>query len=231
MKNKILLIEDEVNIREGIKLNLNLSGYKVIEAVNGQEGLDKWNETSPDLVILDIMLPLIDGYKVLRKIRKNDKRLPILILSAKDTDLDKIKGFTEQADDYLAKPFNLNELLLRVKRLLTRSEWNDNDKINEFSFGDNHINFSTFKAKTQSGNRDLTVQEVKFLKELIKKEGKLLSREELLKSSWDLSEKVNTRTIDNFMARFRKYFEKDPKNSKFFISKRSKGYMFLNNTD
>ena len=228
MKNKILVIEDEINIREGIKLNLDLSGYEVIEAVDGQEGLEKWKKSSPDLIVLDIMLPFIDGYEVLKEIRSSDEKIPILILSAKDTDLDKVKGLSEQADDYLSKPFNLNEFLLRVERLLVRSHWNEKKKIDEVYFGDNYVNFTTFKALSINGERILTVQEAKFLKTLVLKNGQFLTRQQLLKLAWDISEKVNTRTIDNFMARFRKYFEKDPKNSKFFISKRSQGYMFIN---
>lgn len=226
MNKKVLLIEDEEHILEGLILNLKLANYEVVAARDGKEGIEKWQSESPDLIVLDIMLPKIDGYTILKMIREKNEKIPILILSAKDTTEDKIKGLAGRADDYLPKPFNLDEFLLRVERLVTKSSWYEDNSKDEVYFGNNYVNFKTYKAKSTNREITLTVQEARLLKVLVEKKGNYLGRDELYKLAWGYSEEINSRTVDNFILRFRKYFEDNPKSPKFFISKRSKGYMF-----
>jgi DNA-binding response OmpR family regulator len=228
----ILIIEDDRHIAEGIQLNLTLQGYEVVIAHDGVAGLNQWKAIGPDLVILDIMLPGIDGLSILQSIRLEDERLPILILSAKGDPDDRIKGLAFGVDDYLAKPFNLEELLLRVDRLLKRGGWNQENHVpvhpsfDTYRFGDNHIDFKTNTASGPRGDITLTEQESKVLKLLIANRGKPLSRDQLLQIGWGYTRKTTTRTVDNFIVRFRKYFEPDPKNPFYFKSLRSVGYLF-----
>ena len=228
---RILIIEDDHHIAEGIQLNLTLQGYSVVVAHDGVAGLNKWKETAPDLVILDIMLPGIDGLSILQSIRLEDERLPILILSAKGDPDDRIKGLAFGVDDYLAKPFNLEELLLRVERLLKRGGWNQEKNatapsLHIYEFGGNHIDFRTNTAHCRMGRISLTEQETKVLKLFIANRGKPLSRDKLLEIGWGYTRKTTTRTVDNFIVRFRKYFEADSRNPIYFKSLRSIGYLF-----
>ena len=236
-KKRILVIEDEEHIADGLKLNLKLQGYDVKIASDGQKGIEKWQAWHPNLIVLDIMLPVMDGYSVLKKIRAEDEKLPVLILSAKGDAEDKIKGLRFGVDDYLSKPFDLDEFLLRINRLLTKQDWFYNQQTDtalndglftgkQYSFGENHVDFETYKAKCKKGEITLTDQEVILLKIFITNKDKPLSRKELLKAGWGYSSDTSTRTIDNFIVRFRKYFEKDPKKPHFFKSMRSVGYMF-----
>jgi DNA-binding response OmpR family regulator len=231
-KKRILIIEDDRHIAEGIQLNLTLQGYEVVIATDGVAGLNQWRAIGPDLVILDIMLPGIDGFSILQSIRLEDERLPILILSAKGDPDDRIKGLAFGVDDYLAKPFNLEELLLRVERLLKRGGWNQEHQMptlpsfDTYRFGDNQINFTTHTARCRMGEISLTEQETKVLKLFIANRGKPLSRDQLLQIGWGYSRKTTTRTVDNFIVRFRKYFEADPRNPVYFKSLRSIGYLF-----
>jgi two-component system alkaline phosphatase synthesis response regulator PhoP len=240
MKNpgnkRILVIEDDEHIAEGLKLNLRLQGYDVMLALNGVSGLQLWKEWRPNLIVLDIMLPGIDGYSVLQNIRLEDERLPVLVLSAKGSSEDKIKGFSYGVDDYLTKPFHLEEFLLRVDRLLTRLSWSygDGDLGSEdpfsssqiFTFGNNRIDFDTSIARCRQGEIRLTEQEVKLLKLFISNRCKPLSRSTLLEIGWGYTGSITTRTVDNFVVRFRKYFEDNPKQPIYFISVRSVGYLF-----
>ena len=234
-KKRILVVEDEAHLAEGLKLNLSLKGYDVEVAENGVSGLQKWKEWQPDLIVLDIMLPELDGLSVLRNIRLEDERLPVLILSARGDSDDKIKGFSCGVDDYLSKPFNLEEFLLRVERLLTRGAWSGETNFNGnglsslpqiYKFGPNRIDFDTLSADGPSGQINLTDQEAKLLKVFIAHRGKPLSRSRLLETAWGYSKETSTRTVDNFIVRFRKYFENNPKKPFYFKSLRSVGYIF-----
>lgn len=236
-KQRILVIEDEVHIADGIQLNLTIQGYQVVVASDGVDGLEKWRSWKPDLIVLDIMLPMIDGFSILKTIRKEDEKIPVLILSARGDTSDKVRGLKYGVDDYLSKPFDLEEFLLRIERLLKKKRWYDqeNDQQKEqyqqfegeqYSFGENDIDFISFKATCAAGEIILTEQEIILLKIFIANKGKPLSREMLLKSGWGYSKDTSTRTVDNFIVRFRKYFEKNPKNPIYFISRRSVGYIF-----
>ena len=240
---KILVIDDEKHIAEAIRLNLKMAGHEVVVGINGLEGLNWWKEFNPDLVIVDLMMPEIDGVGVIKEIRKRDVKIPILVISAKDHVKEKIHCLSLGVDDYLSKPFDLDEFLLRVDRLLLRSEWSQTSKlqqtqidssgnnnelaeIDQFLFGTNTIDFKNLKAITFSGPYDLTLQEIKILKVFITNPNMPLTREEILERALGYDRGVTTRTLDNFIVRFRKYFEIDPKNPKYFKSVRSVGYLF-----
>lgn len=237
-KKRILVIEDEGHIADGIKLNLSIQGYEVNVAMDGIEGLSQWRTWHPDLIILDIMLPMIDGFSILKTIRQEDEKIPVLILSARGDTKDKVKGLQYGVDDYLSKPFDLEEFLLRIERLIKKKSWYENEQDKEeifsckiftgddYTFGGNHIDFVTAKARCVPGEIVLTEQEIILLKLFIANKGKPLSRKMLLNSGWGYARDTTTRTVDNFIVRFRKYFEKNPKKPVYFISRRSVGYVF-----
>lgn len=235
-KKRVLVVEDELHIAEGLKLNLSMQGYEVKISTDGVSAINDWKEWKPDLIVLDIMLPEIDGVSVLRNIRLEDERIPILILSAKNSPDDKVECFHYGVDDYLQKPFNLDEFLLRVDRLLTRFSWSqdatetlEQQEVQEesiFKFGNNKIDFLMSVAYCKKGKINLTEQEVKLLKLFVANRGKPLSRAKLLEIGWGYTRRTETRTVDNFIVRFRKYFEEDPKRPVFFKSLRAIGYIF-----
>ena len=235
LAKRILIIEDDRHIAEGIELNLSLQGHEVKVAQNGIEGLAAWKEWCPHLIVLDLMLPGIDGMQILKNIRLEDERLPILILSAKVDAADKVEGFLDGVDDYMTKPFSLEEFLLRVNRLLTRDQWQrEQDETrqipgqgqNLYRFGGNTVNFASGEAECCAGTIHLTEQEIKLLKLFIVNKKTPLSRSRLLEIGWGYSKGTSTRTVDNYIVRFRRYFEQNPKNPKFFKSRRSLGYVF-----
>lgn len=235
-KNRILIIEDDAHIAEGLELNLTLQGFEVAIAVDGATGLQLWKEWRPHLIVLDIMLPGVNGLHVLQNIRLEDEWLPILIISAKAGPDDRVRGLSFGVDDYLTKPFNLDEFLLRVKRLLARASRQAEDAKRfaretsdvgpTYSFGENRIDFATGTAYTKNARIQLTEQEIKLLKLFIANKGKTLSRNQLLEIGWGYSRGTTTRTMDNFIVRFRRYFEENPKKPVYFKSQRSVGYLF-----
>jgi two-component system, OmpR family, alkaline phosphatase synthesis response regulator PhoP len=238
---RILVVEDDMHLAEGLKLNLSLKGYDVKIAPDGISALREWEDWQPHMMVLDIMLPGIDGLSVLQKIRLEDERVPILILSARGAPDDRVKGFSYGVDDYLVKPFNLEEFLLRVDRLLTRGAWSqaghDSEENNRsslprfYTFGENQIDFETLKARGPSGEISLTEQETRLLRLFIANRGRPLSRRKLLEIGWGYTGGTATRTVDNFVVRLRKYFETDPKNPVYFKSIRSVGYVFDHDPD
>lgn len=226
---RILLVEDEKNIRDVVKLNLELEGYEVVAVANGPDALKRVGDEAFNLLILDVMMPEMDGFTLCETIRLQDENTPILFLTAKDSYEDKIKGLKKGADDYLTKPFNLEEFLLRVRNLVRRSlkaTSEGKEMLQTYHFGNNEINFVTFKAKGLFGEFDLTKKEVALLKLLIERKNEVVSRNEILKFVWGYDVFPSTRTIDNFILNFRKNFEQDPRNPVYFISVRSVGYKF-----
>jgi two-component system alkaline phosphatase synthesis response regulator PhoP len=228
-KKSILLVEDEQNMHEALKLNLEMENYEVISAFDGTQALKAIQQEYFDLIILDVMLPGINGINVTESIRIQNNNVPILILSAKNTSADRVLGLKKGADDYLTKPFNLEELLLRVHKLIEKDK-----KIqvksatgNSYSFGRNKIDFKAQEAITTSGERiQLSKKEAMLLKLLVENKNEVVTREKILQAVWGYNVYPTTRTIDNFILSFRKYFEEDSRNPKFFHSVRGVGYKY-----
>jgi len=228
-KFSILLVEDEENLQEALKLNLELEGYEVTSAYDGAEALKAVQGEHFDLIILDVMLPELDGITVCETIRLQHHDLPILILSAKNSSADRILGLKKGADDYLTKPFNLEELLLRVSKLIKKSEQlSSKQPLPEtYTFGKNKIDFKSLDCITKDGKLvTLTKKEVMLLKLLIENKNEVVTREKILQAVWGYNVYPTTRTIDNFILNFRKYFEEDSRNPKYFHSARGVGYKF-----
>ncbi len=227
MKKRILVVEDEKHLAETIKLNLEVEDYHPIVVYDGAEAISAFKEQRFDLVILDIMIPNIDGIAVCENIRLHDSHIPIMFLSAKSSAEDRILGLKKGGDDYLTKPFNLEELMLRIDKLLARNDEGQQSKsVSEYSFGDNNVNFESYEAQGNDGKFSLTKKEALLLKLLIENKEEVVSREKILQTVWGYSVYPSTRTIDNFILAFRKYFEPDPKNPIFFKSLRGVGYKF-----
>ncbi len=228
-KANILLAEDEENLHEALKLNLEMEGYTVTSAFDGNEALKAIANEYFDLIIMDIMMPEVDGISVLETIRVNANEVPVLILSAKNSSADRVLGLKKGADDYLTKPFNLEELLLRVSKLI---EKNQKIQVKEsvgdhYEFGQNNIDF---KAQTainfNQQTLELSKKEVMLLKLLIENKGEVVTREKILQVVWGYNVYPTTRTIDNFILNYRKYFEQDSRSPKHFHSVRGVGYKY-----
>jgi len=219
-KFSILLVEDEENL---------LEGYEITSAYDGSMALDAVQKEFFNLIILDIMLPEIDGITVCETIRLSNPDIPILILSAKNSSADRVLGLKKGADDYLTKPFNLEELLIRVNNLIKKSErLNSKQPLPEiYSFGKNKIDFKASEAFTKSGTKiSLTKKEMMLLKLLIENKNEVVTREKILQVVWGYNVYPTTRTIDNFILNFRKYFEQDSRDPEYFHAVRGAGYKF-----
>jgi len=232
MGHRILLVEDEDHLRDVITLNLDLEGYDVTSVEDGKSALVEIDNKRFDLLLLDVMLPEIDGFQVCENIRLRNVNMPILIISARGGSQDRIRGLKLGADDYLAKPFNLEELLLRVKILLKRSDREVGSvSVQSFEFGGNTVDFLSYQIVTSRGvEKMLSKKEIMLLRLLIDRKNKVVSREQILESVWGYDVYPSTRTIDNYILAFRKYFEEDPKFPRYFISIRGIGYKFDNSS-
>jgi two-component system, OmpR family, alkaline phosphatase synthesis response regulator PhoP len=229
MKFRILLVEDEQSLCETIKLNLELEGHTVQIARDGKTALRIFKGERFNLIILDVMLPEMDGFTVCEAIRLENPTVPVLFLTAKNSSSDRVTGLKIGGDDYLTKPFNLEELLLRVNNLLRRSVKGEGGTgLSEYKIGDQEINFSQLEIR-RNGKEPvrLTRKEAMLLKLLIERKNEVVSREHILETVWGYDIYPSTRTIDNFIVSFRKYFEKDPSNPQFFQSVRGIGYRFV----
>jgi DNA-binding response OmpR family regulator len=224
----ILLVEDELHIANGLIFNLEQEGYHVIHVTTGEQAMEQAPWSKCLLVILDLMLPGISGLEVCRQLRLQDPRLPVLILTALGKEQDRIAGLEAGADDYLTKPFSLAEFLLRVRGMVNRSTWYRNTPQTEdrFRFGDNTVYLQERRAHTAHGDIVLTDLEMRMLRIFFENEGVILSREELLASVWGLAPDTETRTLDNFIVRLRKYFEPTPAKPRHFLTVRGRGYRF-----
>lgn len=226
--SKILLVEDEETLAVGLEYNLTEEGFKISWARDGKQALEYFNKEDYDLIILDIMLPYVDGFEIAEIVRATSPQMPILILTARAGIKDKVKGLELGADDYMTKPFHLNELILRVRGMLKRKNWYKEVSASQpvFRFGDNVINFENFNCSKGKNKFRLTQQEAVVLKYLVENKGKIVSRKELLENAWHMNPDIETRTVDNFIVRLRKYFEDDPSRPVYIKSVRSAGYMF-----
>lgn len=228
-KVSILLVEDEENLQEALKLNLELENYDVTVADDGLAALEAVQKEHFDLMILDVMLPELDGISVCENIRLQNNDIPILILSAKNSSADRVLGLKKGADDYLTKPFNLEELLLRVEKLVQKGkQLKVRTPIEQtYQFGKNKVDFKSLECITKDGSKiTLTKKEIMLLKLLIENKNEVVTREKILQSVWGYNVYPTTRTIDNFILNFRKYFEEDSRNPKYFHSIRGIGYKF-----
>lgn len=228
-KLSVLLVEDEENLHDALKLNLELEGYEITSAFDGTQALNKLQQEYFDLIIMDIMLPGVDGISVVENIRLQNNDVPILILSAKNTSADRVQGLKKGADDYLTKPFNLEELLLRVQKLIEKNKrMQDKDSIGDtYTFGKNTIDFRAQEITTRKGEQfQISKKEAMLLKLLIENKNEVVPREKILQSVWGYNVYPTTRTIDNFILNFRKYFEEDSRNPKYFHSVRGVGYKY-----
>lgn len=228
-KLSILLVEDEENLHEALKLNLELEGYEITSSFDGADALKKIRAEYFDLVILDVMLPQMDGIHLTETIRVHNLQVPILILSAKNTSADRVLGLKKGADDYLTKPFNLEELLLRVQKLIEKNKRIQvkNFSEDQYTFGKNRIDFRAHEATIKTGERvQLSKKEAMLLKLLIENRNQVVPREKILQTVWGYNVYPTTRTIDNFILNFRKYFEEDSRNPQYFHSVRGVGYKY-----
>jgi two-component system alkaline phosphatase synthesis response regulator PhoP len=229
IKLSILLVEDEENLHEALKLNLELEGYEVSSAYDGAVALKAVENEYFDLIIMDIMLPEIDGIDVTQTIRLTNNEVPILILSAKNNSEDRVLGLKKGADDYLTKPFNLEELLLRIKKLIRKNKKLQDKSTtgDSYIFGGHILNFKAQEAITKTGEKiELSKKETMLLKLLIENKNEVVTREKILQSVWGYNVYPTTRTIDNFILNFRKYFEEDSRNPMYFHSVRGVGYKY-----
>jgi two-component system alkaline phosphatase synthesis response regulator PhoP len=228
-KPRILLAEDDLTLRRTVKLNFEREGWFVLEAENGEQALDLAKQNHVDAAVLDVMMPKMDGLEVCQALRVEGSTLPVLFLTAKNEGADRVEGLKAGGDDYLGKPFHLEELLLRVKLLLRNNKLAQESVDDIYTFGENcAIDFDGYQITTRTGEaKNITKREASLLRLLIARSNQVVSREEILKIVWGYSALPKTRTIDNFIVAFRKYFETDPKNPKFFTSVRGVGYRFV----
>ena len=226
---RILIVEDEKHLAEGLLYNLRLDGYDAVLARDGREALKSFAQGPWGLVLLDLMLPGIDGFEVAKRIRKQDPRVPILMLTARTEEEARVRGLECGADDYLTKPFHLKELLLRIQGMLKRSSWYrtvpGSGAVYEFGDG-SWVDFRRRKARGPRGERILTEKEFGVLQILIERQPETVPREDMLQQIWGYSPDVETRTLDSFIHRLRAYFEPDPASPRHIISVRGQGYRF-----
>lgn len=229
---RILIVEDESHIAEGLVFNLEAEGFETVVATTGDEAVEYLVSAAQDfdLVILDIMLPGMSGFEVARRARASGNLAAILMLTAKDETMDVVRGLEEGADDYMTKPFRLDELLARVKGLLRRRRWDgvspDGEGKRDIQFGDVTLSLDRFELTSPRGTVTLTAREMGLLRALVDREGEAVTRGELLEQVWGLRPDTRTRVIDSFIVRLRRYIEEDPARPKHILSVRGRGYRF-----
>lgn len=224
---RILIVDDEEHIRELIKFNLEKNGYKTLQAADGKEGLELAKERRVDLIILDLMIPVMDGFEVCKEVRKDSsiENTPIIMLTAKSEEIDKILGLELGADDYMTKPFSVRELVARVKAQLRRNSGRVEENL--FKFGDVSVNLQTREVRKNNEKVELTLKEFEILKLLIKNKGSILTREMLLDRIWGYEYIGETRTVDVHIRHLRQKVENDDKSPMFIQTIRGVGYKFI----
>jgi two-component system alkaline phosphatase synthesis response regulator PhoP len=228
MSDKILIIEDDESLAKGLRLNLRAEGYQVDWATDGLEGLRKAVAAAPDLIILDLMMPKMQGLEVCKKLRQKNVRVPIMMLTAKGDEIDKVVGFEVGADDYMTKPFGLRELLARVKAHLRRDRREvRSDRPQVLKIGDTEIDFAQYKVTKKNGVHVLTSLEMDILRYLTDHRGEVVTRDVLLDKIWGFEKFPTTRTIDNHILKLRKKIEDDPNHPRHILSVYGGGYRFI----
>lgn len=237
MPHSVLIVEDEKHLAAGLRYNLNAEGFEVETVGTGEEALRLLNEDRKvfDVLVLDVMLPGIDGFSLASRLRAQGQFVPILMLTARGQAQDVLRGFEAGADDYLPKPFDLAVLLARINALLRRREWiykdrgkaSQNDGAKVFEFGGKTIDFEALELRSGEQTVHLTLMEAQLLRYLINHEGKIVSRSVILEDVWGLREDTDTRAIDNFIVRLRKYIEDEPSRPRHLLTVRGVGYKFV----
>ncbi len=233
LRASVLVVEDEAHLAAGLKLNFELDGYRVVLARSLREAGAQLVQSAPiDLILLDVMLPDGDGYSFCKQLRDTGHYLPVIMLTARSAAEDRVRGLDSGADDYMPKPFDLPELLARVRSALRRSGWRQSDPTADgqqatLRFGEAVIHFDTHEATAFGKPVRLTQLELDLLRYFAQHPGRVLSREELLERVWNLRNAPNTRSVDNFIVRLRKYFEREPDKPVHFVSHRGSGYRFV----
>jgi DNA-binding response OmpR family regulator len=225
----ILIVEDETHLAEGLRFNLDAEGYDVQVVDNGEAALEV-ALGSPEkfqLIVLDVMLPGCTGFEVVSELRAKCQFVPVLMLTARGRPEDVLQGFAAGADDYLTKPFELSILIARIKGLLRRNEWLKPPANELYTFGDRTIDFENMELRVGERKMQLTLMEANLLRYLIRHEGKTISRKSILEDVWAVREDTDTRAIDNFIVRLRKYLEDDPAKPRHLLTVRGVGYKFL----
>lgn len=225
MEKAILIIEDDISILRGLKDNLSFEGYRVHTVSDGTEGLKIALEKSYDLLLLDLMLPGMNGYEICRKIKMEKPEMPVIMITARGTEIDKIAGLDIGADDYLTKPFSIPELLARIRSVLRRSGLG-REELTTYSFGSVELDFRKFKASRNDSEISLSSKEFAIMKYFIEHEGEVVPRDDLLEAVWGHEVIPDTRTVDNFILDLRKKLEEKPADPKYFTSIRGVGYRF-----
>ncbi len=231
--SRILVVEDEDHLSEGLRYNLEAEGHETVIARDGRAAVAALEAADPpfDLVLLDLMLPGMGGLEVARRARAAGNYVPILILTAKDDTQELVRGLEEGADDYLTKPFRLDELLARVRGLLRRRRWDGVEAPGEaqrpVAIGEVTVHFERFELETPGGVVNLTTREAALLRALVEREGEVIPRGELLESVWGLRPETRTRVVDSFIVRLRRYIEPDPSRPRHIVSVRGHGYRLL----
>jgi len=223
---RILIVEDEPDLRTGLKDNLEFEGYKVAVAADGMAALSAVQKESPDLIVLDLMLPKLDGYEVCRRLRGRQIDIPIVMLTAKGQEVDKVIGLELGADDYITKPFSLRELTARIKAVLRRRQPGP-DKLDYYSFANVEIDFRKSEVTVGGETAELTHYELEILRLLILNKEQPVSRDRLLNEIWGYQSVPATRTVDNHVVRLRQKIEEDAKNPKHIVTVHGMGYKFL----
>ncbi|MCK9424566.1 MAG: response regulator transcription factor [Ignavibacteriaceae bacterium] len=227
---KILIVEDEPDMRLGLKDNLEFDGYEVDSAGNGKEGYEKITNNNYDLVLMDVMMPEMSGFEVCKQIRKDGIKVPIILLTAKGEEIDKVRGLELGADDYITKPFSLRELLARVKAVLRRAPEHNaqvEKKNSKIQIGLLTIDFSTYIAVSKNKPVQMSHKEFELLHYLWDKRNTVVTRDDLLNKIWGYEESPTTRTVDNFIVRLRQKIEKDPERPHFIITVHGIGYKLI----
>ena len=221
-RRRILVVEDDVSILSGLSINLKVEGYEVLQAQDGRTGLQRAADEHPDLLVLDVMLPEMNGYEVLKELRRRRMDVPVVMLSARGQEPDKILGLDLGADDYVVKPFGLQELLARIKAVLRR-RYPSGEVV---TFGGSAVDLER-KAVTRNGEPvDLTAQEYRLLAHLVENEGRIFNREELLSGAWGMDYEGTARTVDNVIRQLRMKLEDKPEEPRHFVTVRGLGYRF-----
>jgi len=225
---RILLVEDDPNIAAGVVMNLDAEGYEVLHLDDGALVMEQVARGNFDLVLMDIMLPGVDGLTLCKKIRSTGSTVPILFVTARDRDDEKVEGLIAGGDDYIVKPFNMAELLARIQGIFRRLAWLavDEQVGDVYEFDGRHIDFKTFTAEGPGGRFDLSRRECMVFKYLVERRGEVVSRDQLLDGVWGYHAFPTNRTIDNFILKLRKIFEDDPRSPKYLETIRSVGYRF-----